>query len=151
MRAGNVGIVSKSGTLTYEVIDGLDCRGLGESTVICLGGDPVVGTRYAEVLRAFAADPQTEAVVLIGEIGGVAEVAAAEAWREMGGKRKPLVAYIAGQAAPAGKQMGHAGAIIGRGSDTAVAKMQRLRDCGVFVAGLVTDVAATVERALRDR
>lgn len=151
MHAGHIGIVSKSGTLTYEVIDGLDRCGLGESTVVCLGGDPLVGTRYAEVLRAFAADPQTETVVLIGEIGGVAEVEAAEVWYATGSNRKPLVAYIAGQSAPAGKQMGHAGAIITRGSETATAKMQRLRDCGVFVASLVTDVAATVEQALRAR
>lgn len=151
LRSGTVGIVSKSGTLTYEVIGGLDRYGLGESTVVCLGGDPLVGTRSADVLRAFADDPQTEVVVLIGEIGGVAEVEAAAAWRAAAGQHKPLVAYIAGQAAPPGKQMGHAGAIISRESETAVAKMRQLGDDGVVVATLITDVAETVERAIRVR
>ncbi len=146
LRQGRVGIVSKSGTMTYEAIDGIQRAGLGESTVVCLGGDPVVGTHYAEVLERFEADPETEAVVLLGEIGGQAEIRAAEVIRRM---TKPVVAYVAGRWAPKEKRMGHAGAIVERGQDTAAFKIEALREAGALVADQVTQIGPLVARALR--
>ncbi len=137
-RPGRIGIVSKSGTLTYEVMDGLHAVGLGESSVVCLGGDPVVGTSYADILPLFEADAETDAVVLVGEPGGGMEYRAAEIIR---GMRKPVVSYIAGQHAPAGKRMGHAGAISSSAGDaTATAKMAALQAAGAHVVPLVTAV-----------
>lgn len=144
---GCVGIVSKSGTITYEVIDGLSELKLGQSTVVCLGGDPVLGTTYIEALRLFEADPQTKSVVLIGEIGGMAEVNAADHIRRM---KKPVIAYIAGQTAPPGKRIGHAGAIITRGNDTATAKMQTLENAGAIVAKQLTDISSLVRKTCRE-
>ncbi|PZR86649.1 MAG: succinate--CoA ligase subunit alpha [Candidatus Nephthysia bennettiae] len=142
-RPGTVGIVSKSGTLTYEVMDGLHQRGLGETSVVCLGGDPVLGTTHADILRLFAADEETQSMVMVGEIGGESEIEAARGWNELG-KPKQLVAYIAGHAAPAGRRMGHAGALVSRGRDTAAYKTAALEALGVRVAPLVLDVAELV-------
>lgn len=138
---GPVGIVSKSGSLTYEVIDGLGEVGLGESTILCLGGDPVLGTSYLDALRMFEKDSQTRLVVLLGEIGGTAEVDAAAYISSLS---KPVVAYICGHIAPPGKKMGHAGAIVSRNLDTAGAKSRALREAGAIVADLVTDIPALV-------
>ncbi len=148
VRPGRIGIVSKSGTLTYEVIDGLHAEGLGASTVVCLGGDPVVGTGYAEVLALFEADEETDAVVLIGEPGGAMEYQAIDAAPRL---RKPLVAYVTGQYAPAEKRMGHAGAISGAASATAPAKLAAFRAAGCTAVDIVTDVGPAVTRRLTGR
>ncbi|MCC7275558.1 MAG: succinate--CoA ligase subunit alpha [Alphaproteobacteria bacterium] len=150
VRAGRIGVVSKSGTLTYEVIDGLHAEGLGESTVVCLGGDPVVGTGFAEILRLFEADPGTDAVVLVGEPGGAMEHEAAAVVRTM---RKPVVAYVTGQRAPPAKRMGHAGAVSGAGAEatTAAAKLAALRSAGCTGVDIVTDVGAAMVAALAAR
>lgn len=145
LRPGRIGIVSKSGTLTYEVIADLQAAGHGESSVVCLGGDPVIGTTYADVLPLFEADPETDLVVLIGEPGGRLEFEAIAAMRSM---RKPVVAYIAAQNAPPEKRMGHAGAIAGGGDTTAAAKLAAFRAAGCEAVGRVTEVAAAVERTL---
>lgn len=141
LRPGPVGIVSKSGTLTYEVIDQLSRVGLGLSTVVCLGGDPVVGTQYEDVLPLFERDPETKAVVLIGELGGLAEVRAAEIIKTMS---KPVVAFIAGSAAPKGKRMGHAGALTEGGEDTAQRKKTALAEAGCVIAEQITDIGAAI-------
>lgn len=145
LRPGRVGIVSKSGTMTYEAIDAIQQEGLGESTVVCLGGDPVVGTQYTDVLKRFDDDPETDVVVLLGEIGGQAEMRAAEIIARM---RKPVIAYVAGRWAPREKRMGHAGAIVEHGNDTALAKIEALRVAGAVVADQVTEVGMLVARAL---
>jgi succinyl-CoA synthetase alpha subunit len=145
VRPGRIGIVSKSGTLTYEVIDDLQARGFGESSVVCLGGDPVIGTVYADVLPLFDADDETDLVVLIGEPGGHLEYEAIRALRDMA---TPVVAYIAAVNAPPEKRMGHAGAIYDRGDTSARAKIAAFREAGCEAVGLVTEVAAAVERAL---
>jgi succinyl-CoA synthetase alpha subunit len=146
LRPGRVGIVSKSGTLTYEVVDELHRYGLGESTVVCLGGDRVIGTGYAEVLRRFEQDPETDIVVLLGEPGGGLEYAAAE---EAGRMRTPVVACISGQSSPAGARMGHAGAVIGEDERSNPArKMAAFRAAGVAVAKRVTDIADLVVHRL---
>lgn len=146
LRPGRIGIVSKSGTLTYEVIDDIQERGFGESSVVCLGGDPVVGTGYADVLPLFDADPETDLVVLIGEPGGRMEYDAIEALKRMS---KPVVAYVTAQNAPPEKRMGHAGAIYDSGDTTAAAKLAAFRAAGCEAVGRVTEVADAVERALR--
>ncbi len=148
LRPGRVGVVSKSGTLTYEAVQGLHQAGWGESSIVCLGGDPVVATQYAEILDLFEVDPATDGVVLIGEVGGRAELAAAGVIRRMG---KPVIAYVAGRKAPPGKRMGHAGAVVVRGQDTAEAKSAALRHAGAYVADQVTQVGALIDRALRGR
>lgn len=148
LQAGDVGIVSKSGTLATEVIDGLRYHGLGVSTVVCLGGDPLLGTNHAEILRLFAADAKTRAVVLVGEIGGRDEVEAARVWRDLGVQEKPLIAYVAGAAAPPGKRMGHAGAIVSRTGETAAEKIWCLRDSGARIAPFVTDIPSMTAQAL---
>ncbi|MBI4277900.1 MAG: succinate--CoA ligase subunit alpha [Armatimonadetes bacterium] len=139
---GSIGIVSRSGTLTYEVILELRRRGLGTSTVVCLGGDPIVGLHYGPVLEGFDADPETEAVVLIGEIGGGMETDAVPLIRRM---RKPVVGYIAGWSAPPAKKMGHAGAIVQDRTESAEAKTGVLTEAGVRTARLLLDVAPMVE------
>ncbi|MBV9555912.1 MAG: succinate--CoA ligase subunit alpha [Pseudolabrys sp.] len=145
VRPGRIGIVSKSGTLTYELFDDLQACGLGESSVVCLGGDPVIGTTYADVLPMFDADPETDLVVLIGEPGGRLEYDALSVALRM---RKPLVAYIAAQNAPPEKRMGHAGAIYDRVDATAPAKLAAFRAAGCEAVGRVTEVADAVLRAL---
>lgn len=151
LRPGPVGIVSKSGTLVYEVIDGLRARHVGISTVACLGGDEVVGTSYRDLLPLLVADPETEVVILIGELGGRAELDAAWCWNELG-RPKPLVAYVAGSSAPLGKRMGHAGAIAGGLHEGAKAKMEALRDVGAITVETITEVApAAVEQLGRAR
>lgn len=144
---GPVGIVSRSGTLTYEIAHHLSQAGIGQSTVVGIGGDPIIGSSFVDLLPLFEDDPETEAVVLVGEIGGGAEDEAARWWAENG--TKPLVAYIAGFSAPPGKRMGHAGAIVTGGDDTAQAKADRLEKAGIPVARTPTEVARLVQEALR--
>lgn len=145
-RPGPVGVVSKSGTLTYEVIDALTRVGLGQSTCVGIGGDPIIGTTFIDVLELFEADPATEAIVLIGEIGGSAEQEAARYIKDH--VSKPVVSFIAGQTAPPGKRMGHAGAIISGGEGTAQEKIDALEAVGVRVARLPTDIATIVKEIL---
>jgi len=143
---GRVGVVSKSGTLTYEVIDALTRIGLGQSTCVGIGGDPIIGTSFIDVLELFQADPATDAIVLIGEIGGTAEQDAARYIKAH--VTKPVVSFIAGQTAPPGKRMGHAGAIISGGEGTAQEKIAALQEVGVKVAKLPTDIAQLVKESL---
>jgi len=147
VKEGRVGIVSKSGTLTYEAIHQLTRLGLGQTTCIGIGGDPLIGTSFIDALSLFATDPQTEAVVMIGEIGGNAEEDAA-AWIKQHFK-KPVVGFIAGQTAPPGRRMGHAGAIIAGGKGTAKEKMEALSVAGVRVVKSPADIGAAVKELLR--
>ena len=143
---GNVGIVSRSGTLTYEAAYQLKRLGIGQSTCVGIGGDPVIGTNFVDVLKLFEADDDTHAVVLIGEIGGTAEEKAAQFVKDE--MTKPVVGFIAGQTAPPGKRMGHAGAIISGGQGTAADKIQALKDAGVAVADSLTTIGETVSEVL---
>ncbi|HUQ26727.1 MAG TPA: succinate--CoA ligase subunit alpha [Burkholderiales bacterium] len=145
-KPGRVGIVSKSGTLTYEAIHQLTRNGLGQTTCIGIGGDPLIGTSFIDALNLFSNDPETEAVVMIGEIGGNAEQDAA-AWIKAN-FRKPVVGFIAGQTAPPGRRMGHAGAIISGGSGTAAEKMEALTAAGVRVVKSPADIGAAVQNLL---
>jgi succinyl-CoA synthetase alpha subunit len=143
---GNVGVVSRSGTLTYQIVNELTQRGIGQSTAVGIGGDPIIGTDFIEILSLFEADPETECAVMIGEIGGNAEQLAAEYVRsEMS---TPVVAYIAGFTAPEGKTMGHAGAIVSGGESTAEAKSEALRQAGIRAATNPSEVAELVAEAL---
>jgi succinyl-CoA synthetase alpha subunit len=143
---GNVGVVSRSGTLTYQVVNELTQRGIGQTTAVGIGGDPIIGTDFIEILKEFEADPETECAVVIGEIGGNAEQLAAEyIQNEM---QTPVVAYIAGFTAPEGKTMGHAGAIVSGGESTAEAKSEALRRAGIRAATNPTEVGALVAEAL---
>ncbi len=144
---GPVGVVSRSGTLTYEIVAALTRRGIGQSTAVGLGGDPVVGMTFTEALQLFQDDPETQIVVLIGEIGGSAEEEAA-AFIRSGGISKPVVAYVAGRTAPPGKRMGHAGAVISGTAGTAAGKVEVLQAAGVHVAPLPTGVADLVAARL---
>ena len=145
-RPGNVGIASRSGTLTYEIVNALSEQGVGQSGVLGLGGDPVNGTNFIDALEIFNADPKTEAIVLVGEIGGTAEEEAAAYVKK--NVDKPVYAYIAGRAAPEGKRMGHAGAIVSRGMGTAASKMDAFKKAGAKVATFPTDIARFVTEDL---
>ena len=145
--SGNVGVVSRSGTLTYQIVNELTLRGIGQSTAVGIGGDPIIGTNFIEILEKFEADPETECVVMIGEIGGNAEQLAAQYVNtEM---QTPVVAYIAGFTAPEGKTMGHAGAIVSGGESTAGAKSEALRRAGIRAATNPSEVGELVAEALQ--
>jgi succinyl-CoA synthetase alpha subunit len=145
-RPGKIGVVSRSGTLTYEIIHQLSTNGLGQSTCVGIGGDPIIGTNFIHCLSAFEADPDTDAVVLIGEIGGTDEQQAAEFVKQA--MRKPVVGFIAGQTAPPGRRMGHAGAIISGSSGTAAEKMQALTAAGIGVMKRPADVVPLLRERL---
>ncbi|MBO9699412.1 MAG: succinate--CoA ligase subunit alpha [Sporocytophaga sp.] len=146
-KPGKIGIVSRSGTLTYEAVDQLSKVGLGQSTCIGIGGDPVIGTTTKEAVKLLMDDPHTEGIIMIGEIGGSMESEAAKWIKENG--TKPVVGFIAGQTAPAGRRMGHAGAIVGGADDTAAAKMKIMKDCGLFVVESPADIGETMLKALQ--
>jgi succinyl-CoA synthetase alpha subunit len=146
-RKGTVGIISRSGTLTYEAVDQVTKLGLGQSTCIGIGGDPVVGTTTLDAVKLMMDDPDTEVIVIIGEIGGNMENEAAEWIRDHG--NKPVIGFIAGQTAPKGRRMGHAGAIIGGKNDTAAAKMDLMKKCGIHVVESPADIGITVAKTLR--
>lgn len=146
-KKGSTAVVSRSGTLTYEIVNELSESGIGQSTCVGIGGDPIIGTDFAEVLAMFEEDPETESIVLVGEIGGTAEEEAAEFISRK--VRKPVVAYITGRTAPPGKKMGHAGAIISKGKGTAGSKVSALLDAGVDVAKIPDEVPILLRAAMR--
>ncbi len=146
-KKGTVGIISKSGTLTYEAVDQITKAGLGQTTAIGIGGDPIIGTSTKEAVELFMNDPETKGIIMIGEIGGNMEAEAAEWIKEHG--TKPVVGFIAGETAPKGKRMGHAGAIIGGKNDTAQAKKQILRECGIHVVDSPADIGAKMAELLK--
>jgi succinyl-CoA synthetase alpha subunit len=145
-KKGTVGIISRSGTLTYEAVDQVTKAGLGQSTCIGIGGDPVVGTTTLDAVKLMMDDKETDAIIVIGEIGGNMETEAAEWIRD--NATKPVIGFIAGQTAPKGRKMGHAGAIVGGKSDTAEAKMEIMRNCGIHVVQSPADIGITVKKAL---
>ncbi len=144
---GNVGVVSRSGTLTYEVVNQLTKAGLGQSTCIGIGGDPIIGTNFIDALKLFQADPETKAIVLIGEIGGTDEEEAAEFIKSE--ITKPVVGFVAGQTAPPGKRMGHAGAIVSGGTGTAAEKVAAFKKCGIAVADIPSQISGLVASLLK--
>ena len=146
-RKGRIGIVSKSGTLTYEAADQVVKAGLGISTAIGIGGDPIIGTTTKEAVELLMNDPETDAIILIGEIGGTYEADAAR-WVRANGNRKPVVGFIAGQTAPPGRRMGHAGAIIGGADDTAAAKMRIMAENGIHVVASPAEIGETMKNVL---
>src|ERR687893_755014 len=148
-KEGRVGVVSRSGTLTYEAVGQLTALGLGQSTAIGIGGDPIIGTTHLQALALFQDDPETEAIVIIGEIGGTAEEEAAAFAKE--NVTKPIVAFIAGQTAPPGRRMGHAGAIIAGGKGTAAEKMRALEEAGIRVVHSPADLGQAMKDALGSR
>jgi succinyl-CoA synthetase alpha subunit len=145
-KKGNIGVISKSGTLTYEAIAQLVNVGLGQTTAIGIGGDPIIGTTMKDCIELFEADPETKGIVVIGEIGGQMEIEAAR-WAK-DNVSKPMVGFIAGQTAPPGRRMGHAGAIVSGGDDTAEAKMRILSECGIAVAESVADIGNLMKAAM---
>ena len=147
-KKGNIGVLSKSGTLTYEAIGQLVNVGLGQTTAIGIGGDPIIGTTMIDALRLFEEDPETHGVVLIGEIGGQMENDAANWIKD--NMSKPVTGFIAGQTAPPGRRMGHAGAIVSGGDDTAEAKMKKMIDCGISVCESVADIGIKMKNALEN-
>ncbi len=148
-KEGSVGVVSRSGTLTYEAVWQLTQRGLGQSTCVGIGGDPIIGTDFLDALRLFNEDPETEAIVMIGEIGGTAEEDASRFIAK--NVKKPVIGFVAGQTAPPGRRMGHAGAIISGGKGTAAEKIAAMRDCGLHVASSPADIGDTVAGVLTER
>ncbi len=148
-KKGNIGIVSKSGTLTYEAADQVVKAGLGVTTAIGIGGDPIIGTTTKEAVELLMNDPETEGIIMIGEIGGSMEADAAHWIKD--NLRKPVVGFIAGQTAPAGRRMGHAGAIIGGADDTAAAKMKIMASCGINVVASPADIGITMAAALQKK
>lgn len=146
-KKGKIGVVSKSGTLTYEAADQIAKAGLGISTAIGIGGDPIIGTTTREALKLFMNDSETEGIVMIGEIGGGMEAEAARWYEEHG--TKPVVGFIAGQTAPPGRRMGHAGAIVGGADDTAQAKMKIMRECGIHVVESPANIGSTMAEVLK--
>ena len=146
-KKGRVGIVSKSGTLTYEAADQVVKSGYGISTAIGVGGDPIIGTSLLDSLKLFMDDPETDIIVLIGEIGGQLEIEAAT-WVKSSGNKKPVVGFIAGETAPKGRKMGHAGAIVGGKDDTASAKKNIMRDCGIYVVDSPAEIGSNVQKIL---
>jgi len=147
-KQGNVGVVSRSGTLTYEAVGQLTQLGIGQSTCIGIGGDPIIGTSFLDAIRMFNEDPETHAIVMIGEIGGNAEEVAAEYIKKH--VKKPVVGFIAGQTAPPGRRMGHAGAIISGGHGTAIEKYKAMRAAGIYTIQSPADIGETIARAMRD-
>lgn len=147
-KPGRVGIVSKSGTLTYEAADQVAKAGLGISTAVGIGGDPIIGTTTKEAVELFMNDPETDAIVMIGEIGGGMEAEAAN-WIKANGNKKPVVGFIAGQTAPPGRRMGHAGAIVGGADDTAAAKMKIMTECGIHVVNSPADIGKKMAEVLK--
>jgi len=147
-KKGNVGIVSKSGTLTYEASDQVVAEGLGISTAIGIGGDPIIGTTTKDAVALFMNDPETECIVMIGEIGGQLEADAAK-WIKETGNKKPVVGFIAGETAPKGRTMGHAGAIVGGSEDTAEAKKRIMKECGIHVVDSPAQIGAKVAEVLK--
>ena len=145
-KKGNIGVISKSGTLTYEAIDQCVNVGLGQTTAIGIGGDPIIGTTMQDCLELFEADPETEGVVIIGEIGGQMEIVAARWANE--NMSKPITGFIAGQTAPPGRRMGHAGAIVSGGGDTAEAKIRILKECGINIAESVADIGIVLKASM---
>ena len=145
-KKGRIGVISKSGTLTYEAIDQLVNVGLGQTTAIGIGGDPIIGTTMKDCLELFEADLETDGIIIIGEIGGQMEIEAAR-WAK-NNVTKPIVGFIAGQTAPPGRRMGHAGAIVSGGDDTAKAKMKILDECGIKVAESVADIGSTMKKEI---
>lgn len=146
-KEGRVGVISRSGTLTYEAVHQLTCLGLGQSTCVGIGGDPIIGTLYVDLLEMFEADSETDAVVMIGEIGGSAEETAAAFVKEK--MTKPVIGFIAGQTAPPGRRMGHAGAIISGGKGTAAEKMKMMTEAGIYVVSSPADIGMKVQEALQ--
>lgn len=148
-KPGKIGIVSRSGTLTYEAVDQITKAGLGQSTCIGIGGDPIIGTTTKDAVKLLMDDPHTEGIIMIGEIGGSMEADAAKWIKENG--TKPVVGFIAGQTAPAGRRMGHAGAIIGGAEDTAAAKMKIMAECGIHVVESPANIGETMVKALKGK
>ena len=146
-KKGSVGIVSKSGTLTYEASDQVVAQGLGISTAIGIGGDPIIGTTTKDAVELFMNDPETDCIVMIGEIGGQLEADAAK-WIKSTGNKKPVIGFIAGETAPKGRTMGHAGAIVGGSEDTAEAKKEIMRECGIYVVDSPAQIGAKVAEVL---
>ena len=146
-KKGNVGIVSKSGTLTYEAADQVVRQGLGITTAIGIGGDPIIGTTTKQAVELLINDPETECVVMIGEIGGQLEADAAK-WYKESGSKKPIIGFIAGETAPAGRTMGHAGAIVGGSDDTAQAKKKIMKDCGIYVVDSPAEIGIKVKEVM---